>query len=90
MFKVFKKYHDAFYEHCAVNLIKRSDEINLKGTFLALIHGNVACLKKRSNMRIMHQFSLNGIEALSRERESVGKTFNEVAVKYFDIASRYT
>jgi hypothetical protein len=52
-FKMFKKYHDAFYEHIAVNLIRNADEINLKGTILVLVSGNVTHLKLRANMRLM-------------------------------------
>ena len=30
VYKIFKKYHDLFYEHCVVNLIKKADEITVK------------------------------------------------------------
>lgn len=35
-------------------LINRVEDINLKGVFLILAHGNMAHLKKRENMRLMH------------------------------------
>ena len=54
VFKIFKKYNSAFYEKLVVNLIRNAQEINLKGTLLALVHGNVAHLKRRDNLRLMH------------------------------------
>lgn len=40
-------------------------------------------------MRLMHKFALKGIEALARERNSLGKGYNHMVVKYYDISSRY-
>ena len=56
---------------------------------LALVHGNVTHLKKRDNMRKMRAFAFKGVDALVRERESLGEAFEHVAVKYFDIAKGY-
>jgi len=53
VFKTFQKYNEAFYEKVVVNLIRNSEEINLKGVLLALVNGNVAHLKRRENMRLM-------------------------------------
>jgi hypothetical protein len=47
VYKHFKNYNEEFYEHMAVNLIRNINEINLKGIFLVLAHGNMAHLKKR-------------------------------------------
>ena len=73
----------------ADNLISNSDQINLKGTLLALIHGNVTHLKKRDNMRKMRVFAFKGVDTLVRERDSLGEEFEQMAVKYFDIAKGY-
>ena len=69
-----------------VNLIRTANDINLKGTMLVLVNGSITGVKRRSNTRLMHQFSLKGIQALKRERNSLGKDFENVAVKYYDIA----
>jgi len=53
VYNYFKKYNEIFYEHMIVNLIRNSNEINLKGVFLVLAHGNMAHLKRRSNIRYM-------------------------------------
>ena len=76
VFKIFKKYNAAFYEKIVVNLIRNSKEINLKGVLLALVHGNVAHLKRRESMRLMHKFAVRGVEALARERVSLGGNFD--------------
>jgi hypothetical protein len=61
---LFKKYNAEFYEKITVNLIRNASEINLKGTLLALVHGNVAHLKRRDNMRLMFEFAVKGVLAL--------------------------
>jgi len=40
-------------------------------------------------MRLMHQFAVRGVEALARERHSLGKGFDHMVVRYYDISSRY-
>jgi hypothetical protein len=89
-FKIFTKYHHAFMEKIIVNLVRNSHEINLKGTVLALHSGNIAKLKLRHNMRLMHTFAIKGVEALARERISLGGGFEHMTVRYYDIASRYS
>lgn len=89
VFKTFQKYNEAFYEKVTVNLIRNCDEINLKGVLLTLVHGNVAHLKRRENMRLMGQFAVKGVAAIARERLSLGNHFEQYCVKYFDIAKRY-
>ena len=37
----------------------------------------------------MRVFAFKGVDALVRERDSLGEAFEHVAVKYFDIAKRY-
>ena len=61
VFKNFKKYNSEFYEKIVVNLNRNAQEINLKGTLLALVNGNVAHLKRRDNMRLMNEFALKGV-----------------------------
>lgn len=89
VFKIFKKYNAAFYEKIVVNLNRNAQEINLKGTLLALVNGNVAHLKRRDNIRLMHEFALRGVQAIKREQNSMGANFDQICVKYFDIAQRY-
>ena len=86
VFKIFKKYNAAFYEKIVVNLNRNAQEINLKGTLLALVNGNVAHLKRRDNIRLMHKFALRGVQAIKREQNSLGANFDQICVKYFDIA----
>ena len=89
MWKVFKKYHDAFLEQMAVHLIRRGDEINLKGTTLVLCHANLSHLKKRDNLRLFMKFAIQQVQVLERERKALGDFFNQVAVKYFEISLNY-
>ena len=76
-------------EKIIVNLIRNSHEINLKGTILALHSGNITKLKLRHNMRLMNTFAVKGVEALARERQSLGDSFEHMTVRYYDISSRY-
>ena len=59
-----------------MNLNRNASEINLKGTLLALTNGNIAHLKRRDNMRLMFEFSIRGVEALKRERNSLGTNYD--------------
>ena len=72
-----------------VNLNRNAQEINLKGTLLALVNGNVAHLKRRENMRLMNEFALKVVQAIKREKSSVGENLDQICAKYFDIAKRY-
>lgn len=74
-----------------VNLIRNINEINLKGIFLVLAHGNMAHLKKRSNVRYMRQFAIKGIDTLNEEKDSINdeRTFNVLCVKYYEYSVRY-
>ena len=40
-------------------------------------------------MRKMRVFAFKGVDALVRERDSLGEAFEHVAAKYFDIAKGY-
>ena len=40
-------------------------------------------------MRLMQAFAFKGVNALVRERNSLGDSFEHVAVKYFDIGKPY-
>lgn len=54
-----------------LKLTNNIEEINLKGVFLVLAHGNMAHLKKRSNVRLMRLFAIKGVETLAREKDSI-------------------
>lgn len=91
MYNYFKKYNEELYEHLAVNLQRSIKEINLKGIFLVLAHGNMAHLKRRNNMRLMRGFAVKGIECLNNEKISINdeKTFDMVCAKYYEYSIRY-
>lgn len=74
-----------------VNLIRNISEINLKGVFLVLAHGNMAHLKKRTNIRYMRQFAVKGIKTLKEEKNSIGDegTFDMLCSKYYEYSVRY-
>lgn len=56
VYTYFKNYNEEFYEKLAINLVRSFNEINLKGIFMVLAHGNKAHLKKRSNIRLIYEF----------------------------------
>ena len=91
LYNYFRKYNEEFYEHLAVNLIRKSDDINLKGAFLVLAHGNMAHLKRRQNMRLMRQFAVKSVQALKDEKTHLGSqdTFELMCAKYYEYASKY-
>lgn len=91
VYEDFKRYNEEFYMHLATNLVLKISEINLKGILLVLAHGNMAHLKKRTNIRIMRQFAVKGIAALEEERHSLGdeSVFEQLCVKYYDYALKY-
>ena len=67
VYNYFKKYNEEFYMHLATNLEQKISEINLKGVFLVLAHGNMAHLKRRTNIRLMRAFAVRGVEVLKGE-----------------------
>jgi hypothetical protein len=73
----------------STSLTRQVHEMNLKGVLLVLVNGNVAHLKTRDNIRALFVFAVSGVEILARERNSIGGDFDQMAVKYFDIAKRY-
>lgn len=76
MFKVFKKYNAAFCQKIITCLTRNVQEMNLKGVLLTLVHGNVAHLKTRDNIRAMFIFAVHGVDILARERNSIGSNFD--------------
>ena len=40
-------------------------------------------------MRLMMEFGLKGLEALIRERESMGKDFDTFVVHYYQLLTKY-
>jgi hypothetical protein len=91
VYNYFKKYNEELYEHLAVNLQRNISDINLKGVFLVLAHGNMAHLKKRSNVRLMRQFAIKGVDILKEEKDSINDpaTFDMVCAKYYEYSVRY-
>jgi len=73
-------------------LINRIEDINVKGVFLIMAHGNVAHLKKRDNIRLMNQFNLKATKTLGEEiarleehpdkQKLLAMSFHEYAKKY--------
>ena len=90
-YNYFKKYNEEFYQHMAVNLIRNIKDINLKAILLVLANGNIAHIKQRSNMRLMRQFAVKGIETLKDEKDNINneKTFENVCAKYYEYAFVY-
>eukprot|EP00347_Sterkiella_histriomuscorum_P015889 403355301 len=74
---LFKKYNEEFNEVMIQQLTVRVEDINIKGVFLVLAHGNMAHLKKRDNMRLMHQFSLKALESLQEELKRLPKQHSQ-------------
>lgn len=37
----------------------------------------------------MHEFAVKGVEALAREKKSLGKDFEAKVLQYYDITSKY-
>lgn len=58
-------------------MMKRADEINLKGILLVLSNGNITHLKKRDNMRLMHTLNLKVLEHLSKDLKQLFHDFGE-------------
>lgn len=74
-----------------VNLIRNISEINLKGIFLVLAHGNVAHLKRRNNVRLLRQFAVKGVDTLKDERKAINddSSFELVCAKYYEYSYRF-
>lgn len=91
VYNYFKKYNEELQEHFIVNLIRNISEINLKGIFLVLAHGNVAHLKRRNNVRLLRQFAVKGIETLKDEKKTINddKSFELVCAKYYEYSYRF-
>lgn len=77
--------------HIAVNLLRNLNEINLKGLFLVLAHGNMAHLKKRDNVRLMRQVAVKGVQTILDEKRAINdeNTFEMVCAKYYEYSIRY-
>ena len=92
VYNYFKRYNEELYEHLVVNLVRNLSDINLKGVFLVLAHGNMAHLKRRSNVRLMRQFAVKGVETLAAEKEAVDtapEAFDNLCAKYYEYSVRY-
>lgn len=92
VYNYFKRYNEELQEHLVVNLLRNLSDINLKGVFLVLAHGNMAHLKRRSNVRLMRQFAVKGVETLAAEREAVDtapEAFENLCAKYYEYSVRY-
>ena len=91
VYNYFKKYNEELQEHLIVNLTRNLSEINLKGIFLVLAHGNVAHLKRRNNVRLLRQFAVKGIETLKDERKTINEesAFDMVCTKYYEYSYRF-
>lgn len=89
MYKSFGLYNGQFQDAIVPRLIERAEEINLNGVMLILVNANVTHLKRYENSRKMQAFAIKALAVLKRERQSIGKNFEHVAAKYFDLASRF-
>jgi hypothetical protein len=85
-FRVFSLF---FYEKCVDKLLQHVDEINLKGICLVLVQGNIIHLKRKNLIRKMFDFALRGVQALEREKSSVGSNFDRACINYFYIAKGF-
>ena len=75
----------------AVNLIRKVDEINVKGALLVLGFGNMSHFKKRSNTRLMRQFAIKAIDNLFEEKKSIKDShiFDKLCVKYYEYSLKF-
>ena len=91
VYTYFKKYNEEFYDLLILNLLRCFEEINLKGIFMVLAHGNKAHLKKRSNIRKVLELAVRGITNLREEKSRVNneEVFNLLCIKYFEISNAY-
>lgn len=91
VYNYFKKYNEELQEHLIVNLTRNINEINLKGIFLVLAHGNVAHLKRRNNVRLLRQFAVKGVETLKDEKKAINddQAFDMVCAKYYEYSYRF-
>jgi hypothetical protein len=73
--------------------MNRVEDINIKGVFLVLAHGNMTHLKKRDNMRLMHKFSLKALESLSNDLKRLSKYGEDyqqrILMNYYQYAAKY-
>ena len=72
VYRVFAKYSDQVLLVVLKHLIERVDDINLQGTIMILVNGRLWSHKRRDNLRMMKDFAIRAINALKRERESLG------------------
>ncbi|CDW89579.1 UNKNOWN [Stylonychia lemnae] len=89
---LYKKYNEEFQGQLIKALINRIEDINIKGVFLIMAHGNVAHLKKRDNIRLMNKFNLKATQILGEEvarleghpdkQRMLVMSFHEYAIKY--------
>ena len=81
LYKTFCKYTELLAEKYLLNLIKTVDDINLVSALTVMTHARF--IVKRSNKRLVNQFSLMALESLFQERESAGSDFDQLCVTYF-------
>ena len=56
---------------------------------LVLVNGQLVHLKKRDNIRRLKEVGFKGMDALVRERASLGETFELVAAMYYEAVKLY-
>lgn len=72
-----------------------SSDINLKAIFIILHQGTVAHLQKRSNIRLMLNLAIEGLQILNDEMPSLlgdkmnHETYKLAIVKYYELSNRF-
>lgn len=89
VYKAFKKYSDEVFEKLITRLLQDIDDVNVKGLMLVLVNGQVVHLRKRDNIRKLKEVGFKGVDALARERASLGETFDLVAAKYYEAVKKF-
>ena len=70
-------------------LIDKVEDTNLQGIMLVLLNSSIDNLTTRQIKRQKLSFALKGIKVLKRERESIGKDFEQVTVTYYKLVENF-
>ena len=69
--KMFRKYSEAFIERVLINLLTRSEDLNLQAVIQILSSMQVTVMR-RDNLRLALEFALRSVNVLADAKENLG------------------
>lgn len=86
--KLFRKYSEAFVERLLINLLSRSEDLNLQAV-LQILSALQLTVMRRDNLRLALEFALRAVPVLEEARLSLDAQFDQFLVQFFTLSKRF-